>query len=566
MEQTELNKLKYSSYSEIFGKMRDLESKYGDLPFDSLMSAFSGASMFRNDPYSQNARIKRISTSPISYGKDEVAGFLKTPYTSEAELRQTEHALEISSYPLYHIRRTYTSMLTYHSFVAPVLMDAEDMKAKDFWREYRLVEKLRRTFDPKTFAHRTGGQAQQEGKVFYIWRADLDKPHNKVNHAFAQQLPSDFCKIVGFNNKSKYTIAFNLMYFTLPGTDPRQFGDLFLPYMQDFNQVVYPEPKGVGGKLVYASATKINLEKINDNEADAYYQNGKWFYWVTLPITKVHTIEADDVSSAVFSPFSGLFINMIQLSQIEALQLQLYQNPMIAIGTGELEMFDDRATNDADPIKLSNGGRLFFVELWNQLMRTNNTGGIPMYFAPARNMKIQSLNEVAHTSEIVSQSVQDTISEAGLSAIVPSSSDTRAGAVQVSFQIESRFLTVIYQGVERLFNCMLEAMGLKYDWEFRMFGTIPEDGEMEESAMKGMEHGILPDAIIYNALKDRSILDDMCWTALVDESGIMEKRYPLISSYNAKQEKAGIPPQGGRPKSEGVTSEGNEGDLDGGTA
>ena len=562
METNDLKSLKYSTYSEIFGKMRDMEAQYGNLPFDSLMTAFSGIGVFRNDPYSQNKRIKGIASSPISYGKNEVADFLKSSDGNELPLRQTAHALEVTSYPLYHIRRTYSSMLTYHSYIAPMLPDKEDMKEKDFWREYRLVEKLRRTFDPKDFAHRAGGQAQQEGKVFYIWRADLDKPHNKVNHAFAQQLPSDFCKIVGFNNKSKYTVAFNLMYFTLPGTDPRQFGDLFLPYIRDFNEVVLPAPQGVGGKLVYASRTRIDVQRVNADTAEAYYQNGKWFYWVTLPITKVHTIEADDVNTAVFSPFSGLFINMIQLAQIEALQLQLYQNPMIAIGTGELEMFDDRATNDADPIKLSNGGRLFFIELWNQLMQNNNTGGIPMYFAPAKNIKVQSLNEVAHTSEIVSQSVQDTISEAGLSAIVPSSSDTRAGAVQVSFQIESQFLTVVYQGVERLFNCMMEAMGLKYEWEFKMFGTIPQDKEMEESAMKGMEHGILPDAIIYNALKDRSILDDICWTELIDESGIMDKRFPLITSFNAKQEKAGIPPQGGRPKSEGVTTDGNENDRD----
>ena len=50
----------------------------------------------------------------------------------------------------------------------------------------------------------------------------VDKSHNEVCHAFMQQLPSDWVKIVGFNNKSKYTVAFNLFYFLQPGTNPLQ--------------------------------------------------------------------------------------------------------------------------------------------------------------------------------------------------------------------------------------------------------------------------------------------------------------------------------------------------------
>lgn len=70
------------------------------------------------------------------------------------------------------------------------------------------------------------GQALQEGKVFYHPRVKVDKSHNQVDYAFMQQMPSDWVKIVGFNNVSKYTVSFNLFYFLQPGTAQSSSGNL----------------------------------------------------------------------------------------------------------------------------------------------------------------------------------------------------------------------------------------------------------------------------------------------------------------------------------------------------
>ena len=217
---------------------------------------------------------------------------------------------------------------------------------------------------------------------------------------------------------------------------------------------------------------------------------------------------------------------------------------------------------DSDPVKLSESFRKLFVAIWNKVLAEYNTGGIPAYFAPMRDLRLQTFNEVNHTSEIVSQGIEDTMAEAGLSAIIPSSSDTRAGAVQTSFQIEGRFLSTVYDGVERLFNCMLESQNLKYEWEFKMFGSLAEDEETEKRALTGMQNGMLSDLMIYNAVRDKSLLDDMCYSELVIASGIMDNRIPLQTSYtqSAKSE----PQQSiGRPSNEGeAKTEGSEGDID----
>ena len=82
-----------------------------------------------------------------------------------------------------------------------------------------------------------------------------------------------------------------------------------------------------------------------------------------------------------------------------------------------------------------------------------------------------------------------------------------------------------------------------------------------------MTLGVLPATIIYNALHDRSVLDDIAWSDAIAESGLLDKRIPLVTSYTMGNANTTLPPQpeenrGGRPASEEVTSEGNEQDQD----
>lgn len=576
----ELNSVQYGSFPEIFTKFKTLSAQYGNLPMDNLLNAFGAVggfgvgSMYTPNPYVQNTRVKGISSRPANYNKNQVAEFVENPYQSEEELRQIEHALEFSAYPLFHTRKVYQELLSYHNYITPFLPNKEDTKKDEFWREWKLLEKLRYEVKPKVVAHKAAGQALQEGKVFYYMRQDVDKVHNKVNYAFVQQLPLDYCKIVGFNNKSKYTVAFNLMYFTEYGTDYRQFGELFEPYVGNFNEVVYPKPKTDGKKIVYAQKSKIDLTQFKklETDANAYFQNGRWFYWVNLPVDEVFTFEVDDVNMAVVSPFTGLFIDMIQLAQLEAIQLSLVQNPLVSILHGEIPYWDEKKNDLADQYKLSNSGRRFFESLWYQMLAQNNTGGIGLYMAPLENMKLDTLSEAPSAMDIVSKGYTDTMSKAGLTALIPVGSDARAGAVQVSLQIESNFAKAIYDCMERMMNASIEKLNLKYAWKFHMFGDIYTDEKTEEKAMKGMEHGILSDTITYLAIRDKSILEDIGLSDAIISSDIMNKRLPLVASYSMKQEKSGLPPQanhdqnpGGRPSSEGVaTSDGQEGDIDSG--
>lgn len=585
---TELRSVRYKSYQEIYDKMRELSDEYSNIPYDRLVSVFGGASEWGSalsaNPYIQNRRVKAISTAPAGHTKDEVAEMLQTPEGNELGLRQVERALEYSAYPMFHTRKVYQDLLTYHSYITPNLPDDSAIGKDDFWREWKLLEKLKKTLDIKNVAHQIAGQALQSGKVFYTARVSIDKSHNKINYAFIQQIPTDWTKIVGFNNKSKYTLAFNLFYFTQPGTDYRQFGDLFVPYIDEFSDFA-ESVRGVKApsNYIFAAMDKVRKHSRNNAAPDAYYQNGRWYYWVVLPIDKVFTFEVDDANRTVAPPFTGLFIDMIQLAAYEAIQLQLVQNPLIAVLTGEIPYYDAKDMRLSDTYKLSPSGRDLFQAYWYQMLAESNTSGIGIFSAPFQNMQMHQLAEAPSAMNISSNGYAYTIAKAGLSGIVPANNDTRAGLAQISLQIESKFAAQVYGGIERMMSCMFESFNLKYEWEFRMFGDMASDKDKEEQAQKAMTLGILPASIIYNALHDRSILDDIAWSTAIKKAGILDLRIPLTSSYSAQpnngnggessnqkketsqaeQIAAHEINKGGRPSSDGIaSSDGQEADQD----
>lgn len=574
IETSELNKLQYAAFPQIFEKLRTMAAENQGMPMSAISTAFAGINAGRYgmaNPYIQNRRVKQISSLPVNFTKDKVGEMLTAPYDSEQPLRQVSHILEYTAYPLFHIRKTYQNLLTYHSYVMPRMVSGEDTKKDDFLREWKLTEKLREEFKPKENAHQIVGQVGVEGKVFYYPRYSVDKSHNKVNYAFMQQLPSDWTKITGYNNVSKYTVAFNMMYFLQPGCVPEQFGELFLPYLYDFGSVVQ-KPEGTGTSVVFAQKTRIDMQKFQRIQAmgdmpgtpDVYYQNGRWYYWVYLPVDSVFPFEADDVSRTAISPFAGLFLNMIQLAQMEQIQLELIQNPLVSLLHGEIPYRDDKAASSEDQYKLSNAGRLLFEAIWYDMLQMNSTSGIGLYAAPFENMKLESLSEAPSAMDIVKQGYSDTMSQAGMGAIIPLGDDPKAGTAQISLQIESKFMQTVYRDFERMMNAIIKKLNLKYDWKFVMFGDIAEDEKTLERCMNGMEHGILPDTILYNALLDRSMLDDLCLSDAVCNSGILDKRLPLVTAYNMKQDSSGLPPQSpGRPKGDGnVTADGSETMID----
>lgn len=571
----------YNSYSEYFGALRGLASQYGQMPVENVFNAWARASTSTN-PFTHNNRVKKINTMPGDYGKEEIVKMLKAPDGSEKPLRQVAHGLEWTAYPFRKIRTTYQAINTYRYFHYPAYV--EDA-TQEMWREGRLLDKFNHALRPDRWARQIVGQVVQEGKIAYTPRYLVDKAHNQVGYAFMQQIPSDWWKIVGFNSESKYTIMFDMMYFLQSGTDWRQFGDLFSPYIDDFERVLVPNngvfpQKGNGKRFVYASRNcvkgadgriwNVDMDRLRGDgpgNPRLYNQNGIWAYWVTLPIEKTWVFEWDDTLRTVASPLAGLFLAFDQLSALEDVQLAILQNPLVQIALGEIPYWNEKQNDTADQYKLSPTGRDFFTMLWYQMLQQANTGGIGFFLAPATNLHIESLQEAPNATNISTSGYSYAIQKSGMSGLIPINSDPRAGAVNLAATLEENAVFPVYRQMEAMMESLYRQIGTKYEWRFSMFGGFLSDKEDLENARKGMTLGILSETARYLSLRGLSIWDDMSISAIIKDSGLLDLRIPLQTSYNAAKDRGvggGIVQQpdntGGRPvKTEVEISTGNVG-------
>lgn len=553
-EQVKTNKISVSSdsYSTLARGMMGLQQEFSDIPVEEAYKIFIGAGGYGamlKEPFVQNRRVKAYDTLPEDVSKEDLVDMIKQPNNNELELRAVSSTLASTTKTYDLIMQTYQDLLTYdwyiHPTYTPVKVDIETQK-----RDLFLAEKITRSIDPKRMGHEIVGKCVQYGKAFYTPRVSADKSHNKVNYAFLQQLPEDWCKIVGFNNgPGKYTIAFNMMYFLEPGTDWRQFGDLFEPYIQIFSEVVESREK-----YVYSSVSKsfvINPDKFNQLKANKTIGNPEWYvvgntyyYWVFLPADKVITFEISDRTTAVVPPNTGLMVSMLSIPNYEAAQMEIVLNPLTSIMTGEIPVYETKNIPNADPMAVSPSQRELFERFWYNMLYKNNTSGIGFYAAPFKNMKLQTVSDTVSNTDIATTAVADQIQKSGLAALIPSTNDPKVGVAQLSAMINAAYPKIIYRTFEKMMDAIFESLNLKTPLRFEMFGDIfSREGELE-AAKAGMTLGILNDTLKYNAMNGLTILDDLAISDFVHATGILDKRIPLISTYSAKQSEAGLPPKG----------------------
>ena len=574
-EKTPTTQLNNDSWAALSKSLQEMSGLYKGMSMDSIFSAWTaagGLSYMLGWPHIQNNRVKSINTRVGEYTKDQIAEMVQNPADNERALRSVSAALDASAMTYNVILQTKQDIMTYDWYVYPT-QDINDVGYETMKREFILANKIANTMNLRAEGHKITGLCAEYGKVFFTPRVSVDKSHCKVNHAFLQQLPTDWCQIVGFNNgPGKYTVAFNMMYFCQPGTSPLQFGDLFLPYLPAFSDVI--ESKG---KYVYASDNgySINTSKFKRNEIGSTIGNPEWaqigstwYYWVTLPADKVIVFEDNDRNANVVPSTTGMMVSMVQVPAYESAQLEIILNPLTSVMTGEIDTYGTNNTPNADPIAVSPTLRQYFETLWYDMLNRNNTSGIGLYAAPFKNMKLQTIPDTVSSTNIAEHAYSDQIQKAGMSALIPTSNDPKVGVAELSAKIHARHAMPIYWTFERLMNNIFDSLNFKSTMRFRMFGDIFSRQQEIEDARKGMTLGLMADTLRYDALMGHSLMDDLAIADLVTESGIMNKRLPLVSTYSARQRDGTLPPQaaqelnpGGRPSEAGSESSQKNRDL-----
>lgn len=581
-----------TGYEGIYQRFNELLNQYSGLTSASMWGAFNRSTrILANMPQIQNARIKGIPALPVEYTKEQIGDFLRNPYAHETELQQTAEILRWTNYPFFKIIKTYQDMNTALHYTHPVL--GEKWEDSAFLREAKLLDKFSRKINPTETAHKLIGDALIAGKAFYYLRKEIDKAHNNVNYAFLQRLPQRWCKIIGGNNVSKYTISFDMMYFLQPGTTPSQYGELFEPYLDDFNNMfdgegivkVPPKTRFTSAnkrELVDCKGRKVRFDptRVKPNAAGnprvEFVQDSRWAYYVTLPVADVWTFEIDDTTPAVISPLAGLMLTYSQQSDFEQAQLSNVISPLLMFFTGEIPYFENEGTRKVDDYRLSNSGRVLFETIFDNMLSANNTSGVGLFQAPLKNIKSHTFPEAANANDIAQKYSEYSTGKSGLAALIPTETEIKAAQVDSAQKLESAYAGAIYRQFERMMNYVYETLNLRYEWRFRMFGSVYTDGTTRDQARKALELGDTSAMYILAALDGESVMDKLAMIKGVAAMGIMDElRIPetaYTQSKNSKNESGGsvestkisVIEGAGRPQSEGITSEGKEKAIDAG--
>ena len=506
---------KENSWDSVISRFNSIMGQFAGIPYDTAYGVFSRA--IANMPSINNARIKAISPLPCDYSKEELGEFLRNPQNSELQLQQVAEGLRWSTYSFQKLVKSYADMLEFHSIVLPHAT-AEEIEGDAFMRESRLIDKLIKKVSLKDNGRKIAMQAGTQGKVFYVPRYDVDKSHNAVNYFFLQELPKQWCTIIGKNSVSGWTVSFNLFYFMQVGTDFRQFGDLFEPYMDGF-AAWQEDKKAFRGKYVYATRNNAREE----SEVKAWMQDGKWCYWVSLPIERVWTFEIDPSTAIVASPFSGLMQTFAQQSEYEAAQISVILNPLIKFFTGEIPYNDRENATKEDSYKMSNGGREMFIALFDMLMQRNNTAGVGFYAAPFENIKSHDFPESVNANGISQSFLTYGMAKSGLQSLVPVTDRPTQGMAEISAKLESQYDQAIYRTFERMLTFILnEELSLRWEWHVTLWGDVYSDDAARAHALKLIDKGDLWGWIVLCSLDDISIFDRVCANRIVKSSGFMK--------------------------------------------
>ena len=540
----------WESFTEAFDGLRELANspQYSRLPMETIADIFGRA--WLNNPYVQNTRLKGLRSAPIQAERKDIEEMLKNAQSNERGLRQVGIGLNFASYPFYKLKKTISTILTYKWYYMPQYISDTDAADEQFLRERKFVDKFCKRLDPFKHGRIITQQTLDEGKIFRYMRFLVDKSSNNVYGVDLQELPSDYCKIVGRNSDSYYTVAFDFTYFWQPGTSVSQFDPIFKDYymmLMGVTDSVYKYKKG--GKVInMAKAAAITR---NNPEISIEKINGRYFFWVNLPQNCCFTF-GTDFSSPIQAPMlMGLFLTGADLSQYEYLQKQLLQVPLYAILTGEIPYHDERqGKGGSDDIRLSPTGYTYYQSLFYEMLSSNDTTGVDLFAAPFENIKLQSLDSTPNSTDIVTKAYQDFDTKAGVSGIMSTTDKPMAALVASTQKIESQYAVDIYAQFANMMNRTFERLNLKYSWRFVMFGDIFLDDERLRAAKEGMTLGILSDTYIYNALCGRTIEDDIAASREMIGSGLLEMRRPLQTSYTASGKDGGDNPVGGRPKAE----------------
>ena len=503
------------------------------------------------NPFLQNQRLKMINTLPSHFEKDDIIEALRHPQNSEEQLRGASWELASVQYLYYRILREACDVPLYKYYKTPEFLESSEYSSDEFKDEDRFVEDWLKAFSIVNTFKRIALEVKREGKSTYVLRNSLytdESGKRQVRYAALEKLPSQYVKLTAIGERG-YIASFNMMIFLNPAFSPEQYPEYIQNIWTQLNESGVIDKNRVGIKGKNTLFSQVDVDKLKTFRAMygtkqmptmlEIRNKYEYVYWVQLPQELCYTFATDMSHPWVVPDTAGLFLDLKELADYSVLAGLVASTPLTAVLTGEAEIINDPQAG-RDQSVISADTLLGLQNLFNSMTSTNTEA----FFAPLKNLKLQSLDNVPNSNEIKTSAVQNFVSVAGEGGIIVATDKPSVAQVKGAQLLAASQADYVTRQFERVINFIInDILGLQYKWNIHIWGDIyslnDQKKYLKEMVLGGMKP-LLPKLL---SAEDMSVTDGKAVIEYIDSLKIYDK---LETIGQAQKEK--LAEQVGRPK------------------
>lgn len=523
----------YVSINDIHSKWQSILKSYSDrgISNSQISSALSNAMM--NNPFLQNERLRRTSSSAIARKNKDIQKALESPQSNEQLFREESLSLSFSNYVYHSLLNLYRDIPFYNYYYTPKYVDKSEMKTEKFRKESRQVDRILKSFKVKQTLKKINKATQVEGKTTWLVRTSYKKK-DEVNFFVMQKLDSDMVKLTGFGSDQSFVCSFNFMIFLNPAYSLELYPPVFTEIFNELvnNGIITTDKKGnlsfIPEKLSIAQSSHLL-----NHEGSLEYSNNNYLYWVKLPQNLAWTFSQDESHPNCFPDTIGLFMDFSELGGYRWIQSSILSNVVSSILTAEVPYTKDaKAGSDASVFAPDT------IIGFENLFKANVSNTVLPFFAPFNNYKLFTVENQPENLNIIYSRLRDLIATSGTSSLLGIAEKPTVAMTAASKQLVASQCDYLTRQFENFLNHMINNhFDLQYDWKITLWGDAyhwKDELKIDKELLAGGMTAILPKIL---SASDMTLEDCICTTDYIEALGIKIQKEETSSLNEEKDSK-----------------------------
>ena len=502
--------------TDIQQKWREILHTYSDrgLSMTQISSALSNAML--NNPFLQNQRLRRISSSASAKSKTDLQKALQSPQGNEQLFREESLFLSFTNYVYHSLLNLYRDIPLYNYYYTPKYVDKKDMKGDNFKKESKKVDKILKAFKVKQTLKKINKATQVEGKTTWLLRKSMQN-NGDIDFFVLQKLDSDMVKLTSIGSDQNFICSFNFMIFLNPMYSLDFYPPIFKEIFQELldNGVITEDSKGNLRFSPQALALAQNEGKLT-YDGTFENSNNNYLYWVQLPQTLAWTFSQDESHVNAFPDTIGLFMDLSELDGYRWIQSSILSNVVSSILTAEVPYIKD-AKAGSDASVFSPDSIIGFENLFKQ----NVSNMVLPFFAPFENYKLFTIENQPENLNIIYSRLRDLVATSGTSSLLGITEKPTVAMTVAAKQLAAAHCDYLTRQFENFLNYAVNnEFNLKYDWKITLWGDIyhwRDDVKIAKELLSGGVKSVLPKIL---SAEDMSLEDCICTSDYIDSLGI----------------------------------------------